>query len=139
MGRNCHGGESGKIPIVPKFLWRLLHNRLPTKDRLSHFMEGITHLLIMSRFKETVSHLFYNCPSSTRVGRSFPQSVDNPTKFPTFMAWYIASQNDHKTKPGCHRLLVHLEEPETNSSSSTIPLTQAILGLKPSFISLNGI
>ena len=105
-GPNLPWNKIWRFPVLRKlkfFLWRGIHNRLPTKALLSLLMDEMSPLCSLCHASETINHLLCNCPFSIRVWilwSLFPRSLDNSTNHPTFLKWFIVTKSAHKLKLG---------------------------------------
>jgi hypothetical protein len=76
-GRNWKEIWDLKVPNVVKlFLWKALHNLLPTRTNLAR--KGVTNdtiCPICDREDETVEHILWSCPSSKDVWGGGPRSL----------------------------------------------------------------
>lgn len=90
--RSCHFYPSSNF-----FFQKCLNNKLPTTD----WIEGVSPLCpLCHASNETVDHMFYKCPFSTRVWDLFPSNIDNPTYHPTLTHWFLNCHSIHKAKLG---------------------------------------
>lgn len=79
------------------FCWRLLLDKLPTRDRLSQWNDAINPIcLICCRDNEMVDHLFTHCSFSRLVWKLLPSSIQTPSAFSSisFWFWNLASESD---------------------------------------------
>ena len=72
--------SKGLGPEVTTFLWRLLHNLLPTQERLNHMMRNTQPLckLCQDQLVEDQPHAFFLCGANNQANQSLLSSL-SPT------------------------------------------------------------
>lgn len=91
-----------KFDVPPKlriFYWRLLHDRLPTRSRLSRWSAHVDPKCpLCNQADEIVDHIFHSCPFTQPVWALFSPSFQPPTRIVNvaFWLWQVATPKNQK-------------------------------------------
>ncbi|XP_042481160.1 uncharacterized protein LOC122061743 [Macadamia integrifolia] len=85
--------NSSNQPRQAVFAWRLVQNRLPTDENVSHRgVQMASRCSLCGKDEESMSHLFYNCEFARSLWRAFCEGFDVQWKpymdMLSFIAWW---------------------------------------------------
>lgn len=71
------------------FLWKCLHRRLPTRDRLHKFFDSIDPRCVLCHgHLETTNHLFSSCPATSGLWCFLSDKLQLPTPTEPIATWF---------------------------------------------------
>ncbi|XXG42089.1 hypothetical protein AAC387_Pa01g2436 [Persea americana] len=93
-----------QLPIPRKvqlFGWKLLQDRLPTRQHLGRWIPAINHECSMCRqAEETVEHLFAQCAFTTMVWLTLPSDIPHPSHVLSLHDWFWQKANKENRSIG---------------------------------------